>query len=225
MLLALLLMILLVPMSACGQDEAVAPQTVLAQSSAAMKKIKGFHFVYEVHKPASAKPSSGLEIARIAGDVNSEGSMRATIDVTQAGIPLQLQFVVIGGTQYIKDPLSQTWQSINTADSPVGELNLSAGTIRILDRITETSYEGRDGRQGANTYHITGKVAATDVEAIVGAVNTTGDFPTDIWAGVKDGLVYEVQIAGAATPSEDPGIRRSIVLSNLDEYVDIEAPD
>jgi hypothetical protein len=37
-------------------------------------------------------------------------------------------------------------------------------------------------------------------------------------------LVYEVDIAGAATTTEDPKIWRSIVLSNLGTSVDIKAP-
>ena len=207
-----------------GGGEDVDPGAVLEQASAAMKEIAGFHFVYEVHKPASAKPATGLEIARITGDVNSEGNMQATIDVTQGGVPLQLGFVAVGDTHYIQAPPSQKWQSIPAAKSPVGSLSLSAGTIGILDRITDTAYEGTEGKGGADTYHISGMVAAEEVEAIAGAVDTTNSFPTDIWVGVGDSLVYEVDIEGAATPDEDPGIWRSIVLSNLNTSVDIQPP-
>jgi lipoprotein LprG len=224
-LLVVLLIAVIVPVgTGCGEQATGDPTAILAQASAAMKEIAGFHFVYEVHKPSSAEPGSGLEIARVTGDVNSEGSMQAVIDVTQGGIPLQLEFVVVGETQYIKDPLSQKWTSIAVEDSPVGELNLGAGTIRILDQITETTYEGREKKQGTETHHIAGMVAAQDVEAVAGAVNTTEPFPTAIWVGVDDSFVYEVEISGAATPSEDPDIRRTIVLSDLDEYVEIKAP-
>jgi hypothetical protein len=189
-----------------------------------MKKVQGFHFVYEVHKPASVKPGAGLEIGRITGDVNAQGSMRATIDVTWGGVPMALGFVALGDTHYIQDPTSQKWQSVAAKDSPVGSLSLSAGTIQILDRITDTSYVGSESKGGAKTYHIAGKVAAAEVAAIAGAVDTTNVFPTDIWVGVSDGLVYEVDIAGAATTTEDPKIWRSIVLSNLGTSVDIKAP-
>lgn len=212
-------------LAACGSPGGnVDTQKVLAASSVKMKQIKGFHFVYEVHKPASAEPGAGLEIARIIGDVNSEGNMQATIDVTQGGIPLQLKFVALGDTHYILDPLSQKWQSIAAKDSLAGSLNLSAGTIEILDRITDTSYEGQEGKGGAATYHISGKTTAQDVKAIAGAVSSTGTFSTDLWIGVDDSLVYEVDIAGALTTNEDPKIWRSIVLSNLDTFVDIKAP-
>lgn len=211
--------------SACGSGGGnVDPRAVLADASANMKGIRGFHFVYEVHKPASAKPGNGLEIARVTGDVNSAGNMQASIDVTQGGVPLQLQFVAVGETHYIRDPLSQKWQSIPAAQSPVGKLSLSAGTIQILDRIADASYEGQEGKGGTTTYHISGEVAAQEVAAIAGAVETTTTFPTDIWVGTDDGLVYEVDITGAATRNEDPKIWRSIILSNLDTFVDIKAP-
>ena len=225
MLLALVLLAaILLPAGACGSEDTGDPEAILAGASTAMQELAGFHFVYEVHQPSSAEPSEGLEIARITGDVNSEGSMQAVIDVTQGGIPLQLEFVVVGDTQYIKDPLSQRWTSVAVKDSPVGDLNLGPGMIAILDQITDPVYEGRDKKQGVQSHHISGVVAAEDVKAIVGAVSTTEPFPTHVWIGVDDSLVYEVEIDGAATASEDPDIRRTIELSNLGEYVDIQAP-
>jgi len=220
-----LLSLIAAGLSACGGEGGDAdPKQVLSQASAKMKQIQGFHFVYEVHKPASAEPGAGLEIARITGDVNAEGSMQAIIDITQSGIPLQLGFVAVGDTHYIQDPLSQKWQSVAAAESPVGSLSLSAGTIQILDRISEISYTGRESKGGAACHHVVGSAAAEDVAAIAGAVSTTDTFPTDIWIGVDDSLVYEVDITGPATPDEDPGIWRSIVLSDLDTFVDIKAP-
>jgi hypothetical protein len=222
---ALVLVLALAGLAACGGAVGnVDPRTVLTEASTNMKKVQGFHFVYEVHKPASVKPGAGLEIGRITGDVNAQGSMRATIDVTWGGVPMALGFVALGDTHYIQDPTSQKWQSVAAKDSPVGSLSLSAGTIQILDRITDTSYVGSESKGGAKTYHIAGKVAAAEVAAIAGAVDTTNVFPTDIWVGVSDGLVYEVDIAGAATTTEDPKIWRSIVLSNLGTSVDIKAP-
>ena len=83
LLLSLLCALVLSSLVACGGSGGnVDPQAVLAAASAKMKKIKGFHFVYEVHKPEVPSRAAGLEIARIIGDVNAEGNMKATIDVT-----------------------------------------------------------------------------------------------------------------------------------------------
>ncbi len=220
-----LLPALAVILLACGgPSQEVDPRAVLAASSEAMKQIAGFHFVYEVHQPAGVQPGSGLEIARITGDVNREGAMQASIDVTMGGTPLSLSFVALGDTHYIQDPLSQKWRSVAAASSPVGTLSLSAGTIRILDRILDPKYEGTEKKGGAKTYRISGRVAAAEVEAIAGAVDTEDEFPTELWIGVDDHYVYQVNIHGAATPNEDPRIWRSITLSNHNVYVEIKAP-
>lgn len=202
----------------------VDPQAVLAECQTRMKEIAGFHFVYEVHKPAGTQPSGGLDINRITGDVNAPGDMQATIDAVWGGTPVEVGFVSVSGVHYIQDPLSLKWQSMAASDSPVGRLSLSAGTIKILGNITEAVAEGIDKKGGTKTYHISGMVAAAEVEAIAGAVDTTEPFPTDIWVGVDDDLVYEVDIIGPATPNEKEGFWRSIILSDLDTYIDIQAP-
>jgi len=224
---ALLLLFILGGLAACGGDDAdVDPQAVLVAASAKMKEIKGFHFVYEVHKPEAAKPAAGREIARLTGDINAAGDMTSTVDATYSGLPVTVGIVALGDTYYVQDPISQKWTSVAAADSPVGQLSLSAGTIRILDQITDVSYEGTDSKGGVKAHHITGRVADEEVKAVAGLVDlgVTESFPTDIWIGVDDSLVYEVDIAGAATTNEDPKVWRSIILSNLDTHVDIEAP-
>jgi len=106
----------------------------------------------------------------------------------------------------------------------VGKLNLNAGTIQILDKIVSPTYVNDESIGGTATHHLKGTVAAADVAAVVGAVEVTGTFPTEIWVGVKDGYVYQVQISGAATSTDDPKTVRVITLSNLNKSVDIKAP-
>jgi hypothetical protein len=214
-------------LAACGgTNSSVDPKTVLADSSAKMKAIKGFHFVYEVHKPQSAQPGSGLEIGRMTGDVNQAGDMTSSVDATYGGLPVTVGIVALGDTYYIQDPISQKWTSVPAADSPVGKLSLNAGTIRILDQITNVSFVGEESKGGVKTYHIKGNVADTEVKAIAGLVDlgVTPTFPTDIWIGVSDSLVYEVDIYGAATKDETKDYWRSIVLSNLGQSTTVEAP-
>lgn len=213
-------------LAGCGEEPVdIDPQTALAACSARMKQIQGFHFVYEVHKPAGTQPGKGLDINRITGEVNAEGDMQATIDAVWGGTPVEVGFVSVGGIHYIQDPLSLKWQSMPESDSPVGRLSLAAGTISILGHVAEAIYEGTEKKGGAKTYHISGMVAAEEVDAIAGSVSTTEPFPTDIWVGIEDNYVYEVDFQGAATPNETDGFWRSITLSELDTYFDIKAPE
>jgi hypothetical protein len=208
--------------AACGGSGAkVDPATVLAGSAAAMKQLQGFHFVYEVHKPANTKPPAGTDIARITGDVSAQGDMKAVLDVTQNGVPLKLNFVQVGDTQYLQIGI---WQKIPVDQSPVGRLNLGAGTVAILQQIAAAQDAGRQKKGGADCYHITGDVPAAAVKAIATLVETTTPFPADVWLGVKDGYVYEVDIHGPATADEPKDTWRSIVVSQHNVPVVIKAP-
>ena len=134
--------------------------------------------------------------------------MTSSVDATYSGLPVTVGIVALGDTYYIQDPISQQWKSVAAADSPVGKLSLNAGTIRILDEITNTTFEGEESKGGVKTYHIKGQVADTEVKAIAGLVDlgVTPTFPTDLYIGVNDGLVYEVDIYGAATAGGDQGL-------------------
>ncbi len=204
-----------------GGGEPVDPQAVLSQSAAAMQKVTGFHLVYEVHKPGNAKPGPGLEIVRITADVNADGNMRAVLDVTQGGLPLTLNFVQVGDTQYLQ---LGAWQKIPVESSPVGKLTLGASTVTILEEVADATYEGQGSKGGADCYHVTGSVPAAAVKAIAQSTTTTSPFPVDIWVGVKNSYVYEVDIHGPATVNEPAGTWRSIVLSQFNENVEIKAP-
>lgn len=222
-------MVALVPVAlllgACsGGDESVDPVTVFADSATAMKALQSFHFTYQVSKPADAPPATGLEIARIVGDVTAEGNMQATIDVLQNGIPLTVAFVAAGPTHYIQDPTTQKWQSMPAAFSPVGSLNLNTGTIQVLERITNPSYVGTEDMGGSPAYHLKGDVAAADVAAIAGSTSTDKPFAGDVWIGVDDHLVRRIVLAGAATANEVEGTTRTIDLSDFDKPVDIVPP-
>ena len=208
--------------ASCGGTQAnVDPKALLAECSANMKKMQGFHFVYEAHRPASEKPPSGIQVDRVIGDVNAQGSIKADVYVTYSGSPLTIPFIQIGSVQYIKVGL---WQTVKASDSPVGALDVSAGTVRILDKITGVTYVGQEKRAGAQTYHLKGTVAGAEVAALAGVVTTTQPFPTDLWIGVKDQLIYEVDITGPTSPDENPKIRRSIILSNFNHAPAINAP-
>ncbi len=207
-----------------GDGDAVDAAAVLAESATTMGALQSFHFTYNVTKPADTPPAEGLEIARIVGDVTTEGNMQATIDLLQGGVPLQVAFVAAGATHYVQDPTTQKWQGVPAAFSPVGSLNLSTGTIQVLERIVGPSYVGTEDVGGSPAYHLTGEVAAADVAAIAGSTTSEKPFEGEVWVGVEDHLVKRIVVVGAATASEVDGTIRTIELSDFDKPVEIVAP-
>ncbi len=210
-------------LGSCGQEPVdIDAQAVLAQTSANMKKLAGFHFVYQLHQPESAQKAEGVQL--VEADFNAQGEMAATVQYLASGTLINIDVIALVDMHYVKYPLSTEWAPLDPADSPLTRLNLAEGPVKILDNVTSPVFVGVEKRVGVKTYHITGQVTKADIESIVGTVSTAEVFTADLWIGVDDSLLYEVDVDGPMTLEEPPGTSRSIILSALGVTADIKAP-
>jgi hypothetical protein len=207
----------------CGQQAVnVDPQQVLTAASAKMKQLAGFHFVYQLNQPQSAKKAEGVQ--KVEADINDKGEMQATIQYLASGALINVDLVAMADTHYVRFPLSPTWAKMKPSESPLENLNLGGLPVQILTQITSPIMVGIEKREGQKTYHITGQVSKTAIENIAGSVSTTDTFVTELWIGVTDNLLYEVDIMGPMTKDEPAGSYRTIVLSKQGTAVEIKAP-
>jgi len=218
---------MMVLVASCGGTEVpVDPEEILSEAAQTMGELQSFHFEYQVEKPADSEPAQGTEVVAMTGEVSKEGYMRATIDVLQGGMPLQIEFIAAGETHYVKNPITGKWQGVPASNSPVGQLDLGRSTIAILERISHPEYVGTDSVEGrGEAYHLEGDVPAEEIAGVAGAVTTEGPFRGGIWVGTTDSLVHRIEVTGAATNSESPKAKRTILLSGFDLPVTIQPPD
>jgi lipoprotein LprG len=221
---SLLLLSALLLLAGCSADDEGDAQQILQDAIPAMQALSSFSFTYDVQRPSDAPPIQGTDVVALDGSVDDEGGMRARIDILQGGIPLQIDFIAVGDTHYVENPITRSWQSVPAATSPVGELNLGASAINILEKVQDPEYEGRSEVDGAAVHQVSGTVAAEDVEGIVQALRVDHSFPVDVWVGVEDDLVRRIVLTGPATPAEHEDTVRTIDLSGFDEPVEIEPP-
>lgn len=226
--LAGLIFLLLVGLLAAGcggsASSGADASALLADAVPPMKALSSFHFTYQVVNPQGAAPSSGTGIAGIAGDVRLEGTMKATVDLTQNGVPLQFQFVATKDTHYVQNPASGQWQSVPAALSPIGQIDLSAGAIQILEKVQEPREAGSESVDGVDCAKVEGQIAAQDIASLVAAADTSDLLTCTLWVGKEDHLVRRIQTVGAATTGEDENVKRVIELSRFNEPVEIEVP-
>lgn len=219
-----LLVLALLVLAACSGDAEGDAGQVLEDAIPAMQELSSFSFTYDVQRPQDAPAVPGTDVVALEGNVDDRGGMKAQIDILQGGIPLQLNFVAVGDTHYVENPLTGAWQSVPATSSPVGELNLGSSAIQILEKVQDPEYAGREDSGGVEVDRVTGTVAAADVEGIVQAVSVDHPFPAEIWVGVEDHLVRRIILSGAATSSEHEDTVRTIELAGFNEPVEIEPP-
>lgn len=214
---------LAITVSACGQEVVdIDAPALLSDTSANMQGLSGFHLVYELHQPESAKKAEGVQ--KVDAAFNSTGELQATVQYLASGTLINIEVVALPDMHYVQYPLSNDWVPLNPADSPLTKLNLAEGPVKILDNVTSPTFVGVEDKTGHETYHLTGQVTKTDIESIVGTVSTADVFTADLWIGTEDSLLYEVDVAGPMTDQEPDGTWRSIILSDLGVATDITAP-
>lgn len=213
-----------VTVGACGQEQVVDvdAEALLAETSANMTQLAGFHLVYQLHQPESAKKAEGVQM--VDADFNSQGELQATVQYLAGGTLINIEIVALPDMHYVKYPLTTDWVPLNPADSPLTKLNLAEGPVHILQNVTSPTFVGVEDRAGHKTYHLTGQVTKADIEGIVGTVTTADVFTADLWIGTEDSLLYEVDVPGPMTDQEAAGVSRSIILSELGVATDITAP-
>jgi hypothetical protein len=223
LLVALAMILLSFAAGACGEEPVdIDAQALLAETSENMQGLPGFHLLYELHQPESAKRAEGVQ--KVDADFNAEGELQASVQYLASGALISIDVIALVDTHYVLYPISKDWSELDPAESPLTKLNLAEGPVRILDNITSATFIGVEKRVGERTYHLQGQVTKADIESIVGTVSTAEVFTADLWIGAEDSLLYEVDVAGPMTEQEPPGTWRSIILTNLGVTTDIKAP-
>jgi hypothetical protein len=124
----------------------VDPQLVLTSSSAKMKQIAGFHFVYQLNQPQSAKKAEGVQ--RVDADINDKGEMLATVQYLSGGSLINVDLVAMSDTHYVKFPLATGWVKLKPSESPLENLNPAGLPIEILGEIMSPTMVGIENDRG-----------------------------------------------------------------------------
>ncbi len=147
--------------------------------------------------------------------------MKATVDLNQSGVPLQLDFVATANTHYVQNPTSQKWQSVPADLESTGQDQPDFGRYRDpgVSKMPSTLPPNRWG-----------SVLAEGVYRCGGRSQHRGLRKCEQRLGLpavdRDGgsRVRHIQTVGAAETGEDPRLLRTIELSQFGDPVVIEVP-
>ncbi len=130
--------------------------------------------------------------AKLLKNGNSQGS----VQVTELGMPIQLDFVLLGQTVHFK-ALTGGWQTqplskIAGIYDPSAILDPNRGLVQLLSTATGAKTTGQEKVSGQDCY----KVHATLAKAALGRLvpGMSSDAPADIWTTEKDHHVLKAEV-------------------------------
>jgi lipoprotein LprG len=193
---------------------------LVTASADAMRQVKNAHVTVTVDGAIA-----NLPLKKADGVVTQTGDAQGTVQLEQLGALVELGFVIVGKTIYLKGPTG-TWQQVPLAMAatfydPSAILDPARGVANVLATAKDAKTEGQESVEGRDTY----RVAATfDSAALATVVPGAGAGVTGkLWLDTQDKrlrkAVFTVPGAAGAAPATV-----TVTAKDFDAAVTISAP-
>lgn len=214
-------------LAGCSDDDdpPVAEQlpsgaSLVSQAATAAEKLTSAHVTIEVKGEIG-----GVPMRRADGDLLRSGDAKGTIGLSQFGLLIEYQFVVVGKAIYLKG-VTGGWQELDAAATatiydPSAILDSNRGIPKLLATAQEPATEAREKVGDKDAYRVAVRLSGGPVSALVPGIS--GDVPGKVWLDTQTKqLLKAVLTVPGATAGQTGEV--TIDLSNIDVPVTISAP-
>lgn len=200
----------------------VTPQGVLAQSGQVMASLSSFHFRM-VHEKGSTEMLPGLKVDDVFGDVQTPDRLFAEFRGLFGAFTIKAQIIAIGSDNYMTNPLSGTWEKVDTQVTPIGFFNPREGIASMMGQIEQARFLDPLPAD-SDILRIGGVLQAQALRPLLG--NTLKEELVRVELRIERTSLRLLRAVfdGAVTPTDQPDTLRVITLSRFNEPVTIEPP-
>lgn len=217
-------------------EASVTPEVLIETAATQVDEAETFELVLEARgAPVLLNAAAiGLDVAlsfkKAQGVFAAPESMGGIVEIALDDVVTELEIILIGNQQYIKQSLitQNKWQQMTispdfTPASFKGETGI-ANAIRSLQAV---EYVGEEDLDGVPVHHIRGTVDAALVKSVtVGFIGTSqGSIKTDLYIRVEDGLLEKMVLEEPLAEGATEPTTWTISLYNYNEEYVIEPPE
>ncbi len=220
------------------------PLAILSDAAAAWDQVDSYHFDMSAVVTATQGGRDTEFTVNYMGDFQAPDRAQGESSVGIAGLALTSEFVQIGSTIYITDPITGQWMmgepGATPFDSPADIFPFDIDAASDAD----VQFEGQEEYEGVQTYHLSGSIPPEAVSAGAPALRRSGDGPfagstspgavsagasasgdggepwqVDVWIGVEDSLPRGVMITGETSFEGDtPGTFQQVPMTSTTKF-------
>ncbi|MGH3816041.1 MAG: LppX_LprAFG lipoprotein [Pseudonocardiaceae bacterium] len=217
-LLAALAIAALTSCSATEEQKVTLPDgpRLLADSATAMRTVASTRFNIDVQGNV---PEIRLQSAN--GQLTQEGSAKGIASLDQGGQIVELEFVILGETLYLRPPTGPVQKLPSSLAGAVYDpsviLDPDRGVAAVLASGTGATTEAREQVGGVDSYRLRVNFPAQPLSTLV--PGPPRDKTGQIWIAVQGSRLVQAQF-----PATDPEGRITVRFSEYDVPVEITAP-
>jgi lipoprotein LprG len=184
-----------------GSDKNPPGGPLLQQAANVMRGVASLSFTLRT----SGNPDVSVKSvdAKLLKNGNSQGS----VQVTELGVGIQLDFVVLGKTVHFKG-LTGGWQTeplskVAGIYDPSAVLDPNRGLVQLLLTAKNAETRGKDKVSGQECYKVHATLSRAALARLVPGMNA--DAPADIWVSTADKHVLKAEVEVPAKSGGKPG--------------------
>jgi lipoprotein LprG len=221
-----LLIALVAGVAGCDKKSADPPATLpdgpglVSASADAMRQVKNAHMTITVDGTLA-----NLPLKKADGVVTQTGDAQGNVQLEQLGSLVELGFVILNKTFYLKGPTG-AWQQVPLAMAatfydPSAILDPGRGVANVLATAKDAKTEGQESVDGRDTYRVAASFDQTALGTVVpgAGAGVTGK----LWIDTQDKrlrkAVFTVPGAAGAAPATV-----TVTATDFDAAVTISAP-
>jgi lipoprotein LprG len=202
-----------------GSDKNPPGGQILQQAANVMRNVASLSFTLRT----SGNPNVNVKSvdAKLLKNGNSQGS----VQVTELGVPIQLDFVVLGQTVHFKG-LTGGWQTeplsqVSGIYDPSAVLDPDRGLVQLLLTAKDPKTSGKEKVAGHQAYKVHATLARAALARLVPGMNA--DAPADIWVSTADKHVLKAEVEVPSKSGGKPG-KVTIAFADYGKPFTITAP-
>jgi lipoprotein LprG len=220
----LILVVSLAVLTGCSKDKSgealPAGATLLSDAATATAALKSAHVKIETEGEVSSLP-----MRRAEGDLLRSGDAKGTIQLSQFGVLIEYEFVVVGPTIYLKGATGG-WQQLNASVAqslydPSAILDPNRGIAKLLSTARDPVTEAKESVNGKDAYRIRVKLDSSTVAALVPGI--TGEVTGKVWVDAQNKQLLKAVLTVPGSSADKSGTV-TINVTNIDVPVTVSAP-
>ena len=198
---------------------------ILNQTSRTMEQIDSLHFKLH-HETGFLELTPGLMINEVEGDLSKPDLLDISFNGSFGGIALNTQFITVGNSAFMTNPLTGKWERGPTGVSSLGFFDPKLGIGAIISRtdLANFSVPKEQFSEQESIYVISGVLPTEALLSIVGQTLKNLTVSTELVIDSESFYLLEVTIKGKVVPNDRDDVVRIITLSDFDKPVLIEPP-
>jgi hypothetical protein len=209
--------------AACGGPTISDVPGFLSQAKATIDQTQSLHF----NLTSDNAQGPGIILTAADGDAKRPNAFSGTLHVNDAGLPLQVGIVSLGGQFYAELPFHSSYEKAKPEDYGFGDpaqlLDPNTGLSSLLSLAKSPALSDQKRLSGENLQLVTCTLPGDRIAALLVSADPSRDVKATFWINPDTHQTREVDLVGPFA-SKDHDTTYHLVLTNFGENVTVTAP-